>query len=417
MAFLPQLGRSIYVLLGGILFTHLGSYMLLPFFAIILSTEKGLSLGSTGLVLGGGSIAFLVGSLLGGFLSDQFGQRFTMVGGLLIRGIGLLGFIWGGTFATLLLTNLIAGIGGGLYAPGAKAGIATLASAGLKTTAFSYRGIAANIGVTLGPLLGTYLHTRSSTVLFGGAALVYFVLALLHLVLLKRDCVGEDCPKVDRHGIRQIVTDRPFLSFSFVTIFVWALFTQYSLSLPLRAGQIESARNIGLIFTASAMLVILLQGSVTRFFTKYLHPLSAMAMGMVLIGTGLGSVAFSTSFWHLVASAVVITFGQMFVMPTSDTIVADLAKPEQIGSYFGVAAFVFGAGEAIGNIAGGQLMQRAVAIDYLALPWLLYGALGLLLSAVYVLLRRWQALAKPLTLENEARVEHSSRPLRSKQKT
>ncbi|TCP55524.1 putative MFS family arabinose efflux permease [Tumebacillus sp. BK434] len=417
MAILPKLGRAIYVLLGGILFTHLGSYMLLPFFAIILSTEKGLSLGATGLVLGAGSIAFLTGSLLGGFLSDRFGRRMTMVSGLLIRGAGLLGFIWGASFSSLFLTNLVAGVGGGIYAPGAKAGIAALASQGTKTTAFSYRGVAANIGVTMGPLLGTYLHTKSSTLLFGGSAVVYFVLALSHLLLLERDCRGEDCPKVDRQGIKQILTDRPFLYFSVVTIFVWALFTQFALSLPLRAAQIDSARNIGLLFTASAVLVILLQGTVTRFFTKHLHPLGTMAIGILLIGTGLGSVALSTSFWHLVASAVVVTFGQMFVMPTSDAIVADLAKPEQIGSYFGVAAFVFGAGEALGNIAGGQLMELAVAIDYLALPWLLYGAVGLLLGGTYYLLRLWQPLARPLAPVTEERTEHNTGRWRPKQKT
>jgi MFS family permease len=416
-SFLPQLGRPIWVLLGGILFTHLGSYMLLPFFAIILSTEKGLSLSNTGLVLGAGSIAFLAGSLLGGFLSDRLGRKLTMVGGLTIRGLGLLGFIWGASFPALFAANLVAGIGGGIYAPGAKAGIADYASQGTKTTAFSYRGIAANIGVTLGPLLGTYLMTQNSTLLFAGAAIVYFGLSLSHWVLLTKDCIGEDCPKVDPKSIRQLLTDRPFLYFSFVTIFVWALFTQFTLSLPLRAEQIESARNIGLIWTTTSVLVILLQGIVTRFFTKYMHPLATMAAGMALIGTGLGSVAFSTSFWHLLASAIVFTIGEMFVMPTSDAIVSDLAKPEQIGSYFGVAAFVFGLGEALGNIGGGQLMEFAAAQDSLALPWLIYALAGLLLGGVYYLLRLWQPLSKPLAPVMEERTENNTPLFRRKQKT
>ncbi|MFD2171666.1 MDR family MFS transporter [Tumebacillus lipolyticus] len=417
VSFLPTLGRAIWVLLGGILFTHLGSYMLLPFFAIILSSEKGLSLGNTGLVLGAGSIAFLIGSLLGGILSDRLGRKLTMVGGLLIRAVGLFGFIWGYSFLTLLATNLVAGIGGGIYAPGAKAGIAALAKEGTKTTAFSYRGIAANIGVTLGPLLGTYLLTKSSTVLFAGAATVYLILAVAHLLLLERECIGKDCPQVERGGIRQILSDRPFLLFSIVTIFVWALFTQFTLSLPLRAEQLATSRSIGLIWTTTSLLVILFQGSVTRFFSKHLHPLSTMAVGMALIGTGLGSVALSSSFWHLLGSAVLFTLGEMFVMPTSDSIVSDLAKPERIGSYFGVSAFVFGAGEALGNIAGGQLMQTAVSLNYLNLPWLLFAGLGLLLSGIYFLLSRWQPLAKPLTSELERQAERSAAPIRRKQKT
>lgn len=394
--FLPQLGRPVWVLLSGILFTHLASYLLLPFFSVILATEKGLTLGNVGLVLGAGSVSYLVGSLIGGFLSDRIGRKLTMVGGLLIRGGGLLAFVWLDSFAALLAANLVAGIGGGLYSPPAKAGIAELVSKEQKTTAFSYRGIAANIGVTLGPVIGTYLLTRSAAYLFVAATVVQVALALSHWVLLPRKCQGDDCEKVNSGSIREILTDRPFLLFSFVTIFVWALFTQFTLSLPLRANQIGTAEQIGLIFTGTSILVILLQSPITRWFNKIMHPITAMAIGTGILGVALATVALSTSFWHLAASAALFTFGEMFIMPTSDAIVSDLARPEQMGSYFGVAAFVFGAGEALGNIGGGQLMEYAAAQEALALPWLLFGGLGVLVAGSYFALRMWKKLAVPL---------------------
>lgn len=404
-SFVPNLGRAIWVLLGGVLFTHLGSYMLLPFLAIFLSQEKGLSLGNVGLVLGAGSIAYLSGSLVGGFLSDRLGRKLTMVSGLLIRGVGLLGFIYFDTFTSLVVTNLIAGVGGGLYMPPAKAGIASLASQDTKTTAFSYRGIAANIGVTLGPLLGTFLLTRSYVVLFWGAAIVYFGLALSHVLLLSKDCTtGIDCPKVEKGSVREIFAHRSFLVFSFVTVFVWALFTQFTLSLPLRATQIEATQNIALIWTTTSVLVILLQSPLSRWFSKAMHPLQAMSLGTIILGIALGTVAFSTTFWHLILSAVLFTIGEMFIMPTADAIVSDLANPKRMGSYFGVSAFVFGAGESLGNIGGGQLMEAAVRQDTLALPWIVFAVTGVLVGVAYYGLTFWQALAKPLTPMVEERV-------------
>lgn len=393
---LPRLGTQVWVLLAGVLFTHLGTYMLLPYLSIIFSTEKGLSLARVGLVLGAGSVAYLLGSLFGGFISERLGNKNTMIAGLFMRAVGLVLFIWMGNWFTLALTNLLAGVGSGLYMPGAKAGIAIYSSEGNKTTSFSYRGIAANIGVTVGPLLGTLLLNRSSTWLFTGAAVVYVLLAMAHVFLIEKDCVGLDCPQVKRTNFRELLTDRPFLLFSFATIFVWALFTQFTLALPLRAEQIRAAHNIGVIWTVTSLLVILLQNTATRLYTRSMHPLAAMALGMVLIGIALGSVAFSQSYWHLLASAVLFTIGEMFIMPTSDAIVSDLARPESMSAYFGVAAFVFGAGEALGNIGGGRLMQTAVDQNFLALPWILYAIVGIVLAIVYFFMSRWAPLAKPL---------------------
>jgi MFS family permease len=395
-SFLPQLGQPVWVLLSGVLFTHLGRYMLLLYFPIVLARDKGLPLHEVGFVLGAGSIAYLTSSLLGGWLSDRIGRRRTMLAGLVLSGFGLLGFIWVDSFSLLLATNLVAGFGNGLYMPSAKAGIAALVSQDTQTTAFSYRGIAASIGSAIGPLLGLFLHRHSVAALFAGAAAVYFALALEHWFLLERDCIGTECGEVQKGGFREIFTDRPFLLFSLVTIIVWALFTQFTFSLPLRAEQIHSARNIGLISTTSAIIVILLQGPTTRYVTRRLHPLLAMSLGIALIGVALGSVAFSTAFWHLIASAVLFTLGQLLVMPTSDAIVSDLSRPGQIGNYFGVSAFVYGAGEALGNMAGGQLMEKAVARNMLAMPWIAYAVIGLLVAGTYYALSLWRPLAQPL---------------------
>lgn len=413
---LPKLGRPIWVLLSGVLFVHLGTFLLLPFFPVVLTSAKKLTLGQTGLVIGAGSIAYLVGSLLGGVLSDRFGPKLTMIIGLLIRGGGLLLLAWADSFYALFLINLVSGIGDGLYMPPAKAGIASFASEGTKTAAFSYRGIAANIGVTLGPLIGTLLLHQGPGWLFTGAAVVYTGLAVAHLLLLERDCVGPECREKTRVPLRALLQDRPFLIYSAVTILLWTLFAQFTLSLPLRAQQIQAARNIGVIWTVTSLIVIVLQTPLTRLFAKRLHPLRAMATGTVLIALALGSVAFSSSFWHLFASAAVFTFGNMLVMPTSDAIVSDLATEDRMGLYFGISAFVFGAGEALGNIGGGQLMQAAEDIDYLAMPWLLYGVTGVALGIAYFLLAVWTPLAGPL----EPVLEERTRSLgfkRKKQKT
>lgn len=78
---LASLGRPLLVLLAGILLMHLSLYMVLPLLPVILRTTRGLDPAEVGLMFGAGAIAFQVGSLVGGALSDQFGRRQAMVAG------------------------------------------------------------------------------------------------------------------------------------------------------------------------------------------------------------------------------------------------------------------------------------------------------------------------------------------------
>lgn len=404
-------GRPLWVLLSGILFTHLGYYLILPLLAIILTTEKGLNVGQVGFVLGTGSISYLIGSLLGGWLTDRIGQRRTLVLGLLLRGVGLLGYGFAATLPLLFTTSTVTGIGGGIYTPPAKSGIATFATEQNKTTAFSFRGIAANIGVTVGPLLGTFLVTGSTKDLFVTAFLIHAALAVVHQFLLPADCAQPPCDKPNAGFALEIVKDRPFLVFSLMTVFVWALYAQFTFSIPLRAAEIlPNPKSVGLLWSITSILIIFLQAPITRYASNRWHPLHMLAFGVFLMGIGLGTVVWSHRFLHLLASVTIFTLGEMLVMPTVDTMVSQLAKPQLIGTYFGVASFVWGMGEALGNMGGGQLIRLARSWGVPSLPWVIFAITGVLLGVALYGLAMWRALARPLAVSLADRAEHTLSP-------
>lgn len=409
----PALGRPLWVLLSGILFTHFGLYMILPFLAIVLSTQRGLTFTEVGLVLGAGSISYLIGSIVGGQMADRIGKRTAIVTGLLLRAVGFAGYAFVHPLGLLFATSVVSGIGGGMYTPPAKAGIAFYASGGgNKTTAFSYRGIAANIGTMTGPLIGAWLMTRSVVVLFLLAAVIYVGLAVAHAWLLGSDAVPATSNPSTTGSYRQVLSDSPYLVFSGLAVLIWALFTQFTLALPLRATEILPGSNsIGWIWSVTSVLVILLQAPITRLSSARLHPLSMLAVGLFIMAIGLGSVAYSTGFYHLLFSAIVFTVGEMFIMPTVDTIVSELANPLWVGSYFGVAALVFGLGEALGNMGGGRLMDYAARQNMLALPWGIYFVTGMVVAGLAYALRSWKRLAGPLAGEVEKRNQMTFSPL------
>jgi MFS family permease len=383
------------VLLSGILIFHAGWYMLLPFLAILFTARRGLTPTEVGVVLATQSLSLLLGSLAGGALADRIGRRWTMLAGLALRtvGVGLLGLAPG--LPSMLGSAGVAGFGGGLYAPAAKAAISMLATDENRTTAFSLRGIAANIGVSGGPLLGTLLMRGPMPVLFLAAAALHAALGVLTWWLLQADApgVGAGAAAPAAHSWRTPLADGPFLAFSMVTMLAWALFTQLSIAMPLYASQVlRLGAMVGLLWTASSLTVILLQVPVTKILLARLQPMAAMAFGAILLGSGLGLVGFARSFAGLLGAVLVFVAGEMLLLPTSDTAVSLMAREGAVGSYFGVASFAWGLGEGLGNLTGGALMQYTLRSGRLALPWALYAGAGLAVGVLFFGLRRWTAL-------------------------
>lgn len=381
-----RLGRSMSVLLAGILLFHAGWYLLLPFFAILFTTRRGLTPAEAGLLLATQSFTLLAGSLLGGWLADRVGRRMTIVGGLLLRAAGMwaLGLVAG--LPALLWAMAVSGLGGGLYGPAAKAGIAATATEENRTVAFAARGIAANIGVSFGPLLGGLLVRGPMALLFGLAAALHVGLAAVTWALYREERTVAEEPKGSWWAV---LTDRSYVRFSLVTVLAWALFAQLTIAVPLYAREVLGLESsIGLLWTATSLTVILFQFTVTRFSTRRLHPMSAMALGAVLLGAGLGLVSQAGAFPGLLLAVLVFIVGEMLLMPTADSAVSTFASKEALGSYFGIATVAWGLGEGIGNLAGGGLMQYALSTRAVWIPWALYAIIGLVTGGLYLLLGR-----------------------------
>lgn len=394
---LKKMERPMYFLLLGVLLSHLGMYMVNPILPIMLSLEAGLTIVQVGTVLAVIAIFFQLGSILGGFLADRIGRRFIIGLGALIGAGGLIGFGLFSTYVLLLLMGATIGLGNGLNAPSTKAAISALASKENQTTAFSLRGVAANVGIATAGLIVFIFISGSSQIIFWIAGIIYILLALISWFFLpKNNCGDSPCPDIPGGSYREVFKNKPFLVFGGVGVLIWALYAQLALALPLRAAAIlPDPRNVALIWTFNSFIVILTQGLVTKWIIQRLHPMTALGLGVLFIGLGIGSLFWASAFIHLAFSGAIFVFGEMLVLPTMDSTVSQLSKAELIGVFFALANVVSGLGEAGGKFAGGQLLELGNEINFL--PWIIYATVGVLLSAVVVFgLKRWRPLQSAL---------------------
>jgi DHA1 family multidrug resistance protein-like MFS transporter len=71
-----------------------------------------------------------------------------------------------------------------------------------------------------------------------------------------------------------------------------------------------------------------------------------------------------------------------------------MANPDAFGSYFGVSALALAVGGGIGNTSGGILYGLGHDINAPMLPWLLFGAAGLICAIGLSLMSRNQQRAE-----------------------
>ncbi|QOR68734.1 MFS transporter [Cytobacillus suaedae] len=387
---ITNLERPLQILMLGVLLAHLGTLLVMPILPIMLKTDAGLSVTKIGTVLAAIAIAFQFGSIFGGILADRIGRRFIIGLGALIAGVGiaLFGFFTG--YGPLLLAAIIMGLGNGLHAPSIKASIAALASEENRTTAFSLRGIAANIGTGTAGLIIFFLVTGTPSLLFWTAGLIYGALAVISWTLLPKRCGEVPCPQLPIGAYGEVFKNKPFLVFSLVSILIWALYAQLSFALPIRATTIlPSPENVALIWTINSVIVVFTQRFITKRFIDRVHPLSALSGGIVFIGIGVGSLFFASSFWHLVISGAIFVIGEMLILPTTDSTISQLSKANMIGLFFAVSNVVSGLGEAGGKSLGGALLGNA---EESALPWIAYALSGAVLGLLVLVLKKWEPL-------------------------
>jgi MFS family permease len=395
-----ELSKDIYILLTAVLIMHVASYLIIPILPIVFKTEKGISITQIGVIIGAGSIAFQVGNVISGAISDTIGKKTTMIIGSIIQMIAFIGYGFSDDYPLLLLFSFTNGVGSGIYAPTLKAAISVLTSESseTRTTAFSLRGISANIGTSIGGLIVLFLAVQeSSNIIFFLAAGTYAFLALFTLFLLPKDCNGEKCPRVPLDSYKLIFKNKPFIIFGILVVLINGIYSLLELLLPLRAEAVlENGKVVGSIFTIMSVSVIMLQGLIAKYILRRTNPLTPIFWSMIFFAIGLLLIGTSTTFLYLTISAIIFTMGQMLMLPTTDSVVSKLADAKLIGAYFSIANLLHGLGAAGGAFIAGRLIS-IYGINQSITPWIIFLIASIMIGGLILLIKTLPSIKTHIT--------------------
>jgi MFS family permease len=391
--------RTYWILFWGSLVNSSGGSMVWPFLTIYLRDKLDIPLTTVTLLLTVQSGATLVSTFFAGPFADRFGRRGVMLIGMFVNSLVYIGMILASNLQSWILLMALAGAFNPIYRVGSDAVVADIIPPERRPNAYALLRMIINLGITIGPAVGGFIAAVSYSYVFGIAAFASFLFAML--ILLK---VPETMPTIDKssrdrqsansRGYGQVLRDKAFISFCGIYTLAGMAYIMYMVLLPVYAkenyGVVES--QYGFIMATNAAMVVLFQYFVTNITQRYSR-LMVLATGALFCAIGVGSVALGQGFAGFLISMVILTIGEMIMMPTSTALTADLAPADMRGRYMSLYGLTFGIGVGIGPVIGGVLNDRVSpqAIWYGGMLLALASSLGFVLLARSILSKRISA--------------------------
>ncbi len=352
-------------MITGIVISTAGGSMIWPFLLIYVSGKLHLPLSTVALLISINAGTGLFASFLAGTLTDKIGRKAVMVFSLAMNGIAYFFLMRAETYPQFVVLMILIGLSNPLYQVGADAMLADMIPSEQRTDAYAINRIANNAAFALGPAVGGFLASSSYNFAFYGASAGFIIYSLL-LFFLARETLDKTVSETKTpslaeqakgaEGYARVFRDKAYMAFvSMIALgliapsMVWILMAVYAKT---NFGVAESM--YGWIPTTNALLCVFAQYPVTQITRKY-ETLSVTASGMLIYAIGVGSVALMTSFTGFWLSMVVMTFGELTLVPTASKYVADIAPADMRGRYMSIYWLSWGLSRTLAPLIGGAL--------------------------------------------------------------
>ncbi len=357
--------RKFWTVVGVSFIDRVGGTLLFPFFALYITQKFGVGMTQAGVILGLFSVFGLIGGIIGGALTDRLGRRKLILFGLVFSALSTLTLGLVNKFAMLYPLAMFIGLLSDIAGPAHGAMIADILPERQRQEGFGILRVAGNMAWIIGPTIGGFVANRSFFALFVIDAIISCIVALLFYLLMpetKPEAHAEQKPEsmlATFRGYSVPLRDVAFVAFLIAGMLMGVVYQQMynSLSVYLRDNHGIQPQGYGFLLTTSAITVILLQFTVTRLI-KRRPPFLMMAIGTAFYVVGFSMFGFVSWYWLFVLAIVVITFGEMIVVPTSQALAANFAPEQMRGRYMAMFGFTWAIPATIGPGAAGYILDN-----------------------------------------------------------
>jgi len=383
--------RRFWVLVGVRFVDGIGGTLLFPYFSLYITSKFNVGMTQAGLLLGIFSIMGMVGSMIGGALTDKYGRKSIMLIGLVFSALSELSMGLVNSLSVFYVLAIFVGLLSSLGEPANQAMIADILPEEKRSSGFGIMRVVGNMTWIIGPTIGGFVAGHSYLSLFIIDTVFSLITAILVFIFIE-----ETKPAIvekQEHeslgktiiGYIDVLKNKTYLAFILVSMTMMIVYTQmYStLSVFMHKYKGFGEQSYGMILSASAVLVIFTQLWITRK-TEKKPPMILMAIGAFLYGVGFTLFGFVNALWLFVVGVLIITVGEMLVVPTGQSLVALFSPEDMRGRYMAAYGLAWAIPQTIGPTAAGLIMDNYNP----NWVWYLGGIISLVAVCGFILLNR-----------------------------
>lgn len=335
-------------LLALVMFINQSGSMVLPFLGVYMTTVLEFSLKNAGIVLSTFGVGSILGSFIGGWLTDKFGSFKIQVSSLFLSIPFYLILPFFETFETLCISIFFLSLIKELFRPANSASVSYYAKPENITRAFSLNRMALNLGYSIGPAIGGFLAAVSYNFLFYTNACMSFIAGILFIFYFKNR-KGNTPEKVvskkdeDIVKVKSAYTDVKFLLFSsFIAIYAYCFF-QILNTLPLfyKNVALMNEKEVGLLMAFNGIVVFVLEMALVHFAEKKFTLSANMIIGSLFCGAAFLVLLPSHVQIVLYLSIFLISISEILIMPFASTVAVNRSVSANRGSYMGLNGISF----------------------------------------------------------------------------
>jgi MFS family permease len=355
-----------WVLMTGTFIDRLGTNLIMPFLAIYIVQRFDAKITQVGLIYTVFAIGSGVGNFLAGALADRFGRRFTLILGLVCAATARIALGLATSFTGLYIAAAFAGLFGAIGWPAQLAMTADLLGPQKRANGFGIQRVVINSTFALGPLAGGFFGPRIGYLpLFVLDALTsYFVAVVVFSKLPETQPTKVQDSRRETFaqtlaGYRRVLQDGTFVAFVLISILTVTVFMQMSTTLSVYLIEFRQVSEafFGALVMLNALMVVFLQIWISRWASK--RPLLLIMMaGTAFYLVGFGSYGLPPSPALFAFAMVLITIGEMLVIPTSQALTALLAPPDMRARYVATERLNWIVAQSLGPLAASAVMDR-----------------------------------------------------------
>ncbi|HEX3253043.1 MAG TPA: MFS transporter [Pyrinomonadaceae bacterium] len=317
------------------------------------------------------TVAQLVSAPLWGKFSDRVGRRPTLLIALTASGIAYLIFGFANSLWLLLLSRIVQGAGGGTVGV-IQAYVADSTAPQDRARALGWLSATTNLGVALGPVLGSFAITLGKRDLIPGSGMLQMdhaapgiiaaLLCLINIIFASRFLTESRDPSdhahiegekklTSRQAIWRVVSHSSEPSSRLIWIYAIAMgayqgsFSMLALFLNARFQVTE--QSIGYFFMYVGSISVFTRVLLLGRMVDWLGESKLSRLGLLLLAGGVLGMPLSHNLVMLGITVALIPLGTAFTFPCVTALLSRVISPRERGLYMGMQQTYGGVARAI----------------------------------------------------------------------